>query len=163
MPVAGHRKFLIGQVGHRVVPMPEIPRVRLDALRDSTDKLNQVSDKAAAAVRDVEDALADCGYGSGVSIPIGTDPLDGDSLHLEYRKFNQKFRVTIVSYGEGSERAASPWSDWSRSIKLQAITGLPLLLASIKSEIDEQLKLAREAETAISQIRKILDTIKEGA
>jgi hypothetical protein len=150
----------------RVTPVADSLPASLARLRKSVAELNQISDRTAAAVREIENFLAECGIGVHVYVKVcdyGHDEPDG-AIFLEYRKIGQKFRIAIVWHDaqNPNDEGVKAWSDCSREDKQLTIVKLPELMEAIAAKTDAMVGAAITAETAAKSVLVAL-TEKEGA
>ncbi len=111
--------------------------------------------------------LNECGVGLGEYVKVkGADaePRKGFLQYLQCERVNGKRRVCVVwnEAGTYTRDSLKPWSDCSRTEKLQTVNKLPELLDRINSVVKSQLAVAEAAKPAVDRVRKILGTHGEG-
>ena len=125
-------------------------------LRQSSARLNRLTDEAGATVKEVEDFLNDeCSIGIPAHICVQSSPEPyEDSQYLEYRRFAGRFRIAVVWCPSAApeRETVKPWSDCARDEKLQTIGMLPDLLSEIAKNIDERIVEAEETMNSVSQV-----------
>jgi hypothetical protein len=112
----------------------------LEALRESSEKLNELTNKAQETVRTVEQYLADC------SIGISTVNVDeeGQRQRLGYYRHAGVFRIMVVT-----QTKMTPWSDTPRDVRLSTIVKLPELLEAILKAVDDRVATAKVAVDSV--------------
>ncbi len=129
-------------------------------LRASSARLNQLTDEAAATVKEVEEFLGqECSIGISTSLQVqkAAEPGD-DDVYLEYRRIGSRFRIAYVRcpYDGTQTEHVKPWSDCSRNVKLQIIKKLPDLLAAIAKKVDDRIEEAEKTMESVSQVLQSL-------
>jgi hypothetical protein len=90
-------------------------------------KMNELSDKANATVKKVEDYLASKNIGLKTEIQAGLDK-------LVYVRVDSRYRIAVESNG-----SLKAWSDTTRETKLETFVYLPNLLKAIFGKLKHQL------------------------
>jgi hypothetical protein len=134
-----------------------------ERLRTSTQRLNNITDLAAQAIKDVEWFLEESGVGMTASALIHyTGHPDAEPegwVNLEYRRVpGGKFRIAVVRVRnrerEPEEESVRPWPECTREEKLESFQQLPALLAALTERIEERVAAAEKiiAEVAPSTL-----------
>lgn len=126
-------------------------------LRESSSRLNQITDNANESVRLVEDFLSkECQLGMSAYVPI-KEKSNGITQYLEYRKITGKFRIAVVltSYISESDTDVKPWSHCPRSVKLEAIKKLPALLDELNNKVIKQID---DTESATEDVLNAMES-----
>lgn len=113
----------------------------LDGLRDASSQLNSLSDSLNGFVARIEAYLDECSVG----VPVSINAPGG--LEVHYCRYGQKFRF-VVETGA----TVSPWSDCPRETKLQAITVLPDLLATLEGAVREKVNAVTSTLHTLSKM-----------
>lgn len=129
-------------------------------LRTSSARLNQLTDDAAATVKEVEDFLGrECSIGipSYLQIQKAAEPGD-DDVFLAYCRIGSSFRIAHVRcpYDGSENEYVKPWSDCSRDVKLETIKKLPDLLTAIAKNVDDRIEEAEKTMRSVSQVLQSL-------
>lgn len=124
-------------------------------LRTSSARLNQLTDDAAATVKQVEEFLGqECSIGipAYVHIRQATKPGETDE-YFEYRQMESGFRFVYVTapFNSPDDEHVKLWSNCSRKVKLEAIKKLPDLLAEIAKKVDDRIEQAEKTMESVSQ------------
>ncbi|MGE0133387.1 MAG: hypothetical protein AB7U82_35365 [Blastocatellales bacterium] len=98
----------------------------LERLRDSSSKLNSLSDQLNSFVSRIESYLDECNVGLPVNVRIG-------GIEVSYCRFGQKFRFVI-----STNDTDAPWSDSPRELKLRTISVLPDLLNQLENSVKDK-------------------------
>jgi hypothetical protein len=130
--------------------------VSLRDLRHLSSHLNDLTDRAAQTVQDVEKFLDSCNIGIEVSVPIINQEIGADANkdigHLEYRIVgrNRQSRIMVRDSSTNDVRA---WSECTRDLKIKSIGALPELIRSLTSVVTHKLT---EAERALEKVSQLL-------
>ena len=124
-------------------------------LRASSARLNQLTDDAAATVKEVEEFLSqECSIGIPTYLCIhqATEEYEA-SRHLAYRRIGSTFRIALAWWRDGDpeDEFVKPWSDCSRDEKLESIKKLPDLLTEIARNVDHRIVASEKAVESVSQ------------
>lgn len=131
-------------------------------LRQSSARLNQLSDEAAETIKATEEFLTkECSTGITCRITFEYDE-DHDAgmtctRYLGFQRFGSKFRIVVgESCSYEPEDLVKPWSDCNRETKIETIDLLPKLLEEIVKTAEEKVRTAESAIRSVeSQIGKI--------
>ncbi len=137
--------------------MPNDLAKQVVVLRQSSARLNKVTDDAQELVKSLETFLSEtCSVGLKAYVAINNDG-DSDanpdfSEQLEYRRIGEKFRIAYVVSVMGEDHSVKPWSDLDRKMKIETLPLIPELLKALTLRVDETIK---QAEDALSSIRLV--------
>jgi hypothetical protein len=144
--------------------VPKLPAKNLaesiQSLRNSTPRLNSLTDLANNTVQEVEVFLnEECSVGIPACVKVDGDLDSSAGTYLEYRRIGPRFRIAIVeSDPDGADVSVKPWSDSSRADKLQAFQLLPELLALIAEKVEQEIQ---KTESAAQSIASILSALRK--
>ena len=130
--------------------MQELNRAMAE-LRDSTKRLNAITDNANALVRDVEEFLnKECSVGVYASVIVSSTTHEEHDVtfytSLSYARVNGKYRIAIENgRDDDPEPAIRAWAECTRDEKLEALAKLPWLILEIAKIM--QAATARAEET----------------
>jgi hypothetical protein len=126
--------------------MAEEPILSLRDVREAASALNELTDRTAVLVQELEDQLDSVSAGIPVKVLVrgGTAT---DRLYLEYRRSGPKgFRILVTHFNaKGLEISAKPWAECSRELKLEVARFFPALLTTLGSVIREKVADAEAA------------------
>lgn len=164
---AGMNHNLTGPPGQKGSTQMSDSDTSLKSLRESAAALNKLTDEANEAVSRAEITLNEFGVGSGEYILVkdaDSEPRKGHTQYLECRRVNNRHRVCVVWTKAGSlqDETLKPWSDCTRTEKLETVKKLPELLTRIIKVVRSQLTMAQEAKPAVDRVRQILGVEEEG-
>lgn len=130
----------------------------IEKLRETSTRLNQLTDEANYTVQALERFLSDeCSIGVFASVIVksgGSGSEYAGSQYLEYRRVGSKYRIAVVWGDESQDEAVKPWSDCSRDVKLESVQMLPELLLALSRNVDQQVEAAEKATESVSQVLK---------
>ena len=142
--------------------MPSLPN-SMQVLRETSNKLNSLTDRAADSIRKVEEFLSnECSIGT----PCRVVPKDGGDelanslpdIVVFYQRHGVKFRIMVDSNRTSSATPIKPWAECTQEIKLASMRLLPILLTKIASTLRTQIELAEkslyEIDTYIGDTRQ---------
>jgi hypothetical protein len=118
----------------------------LRELRESTNKLNALTDRANDLVRRTERFLSEeCRVGGPIYVHV--ESLDEDvepdgpclETYLGYGRFKGEHRIIVEHVLEGDPRGAKPWAECSRDIKLASLDALPTLIKKLLEKVSKQV------------------------
>ncbi len=140
----------------------------LNKLRNSSKRLNQLTDQANQTIREVETFLEECSLGVNGSVLVSRGKeINGDNSlrYLEYRRVGSRYRIAIVDRVssldddfEASEQNVKPWSDASRDEKLESIKKLPDLLKEMGDLLEGKIE---SAEKGLGEVSAALHELSE--
>ncbi len=149
--------------GLRGSPMNKDLSAHIAAIRNSTSRLNILSDELNDSCREVERILSEelkigitgkVNAGTGLNEDTGAE----SNFILEYCRFSSKFRLVVrmESYDINVDPTLKPWSDCSRIIKVKTAEALPELLkaVSLKAQSTEQ-----EIGNAVTTVNNVIKTL----
>ncbi|HET6425408.1 MAG TPA: hypothetical protein VFG20_17095 [Planctomycetaceae bacterium] len=131
----------------------------LSRLKESSATLNQLCDRGADSIRDLEEFLAkECSVGIEASVPVWSeeDEYHGESLSLRYARWGNQFRV-LLEWSDSSvpsphDTSCKPWAECKREDKLLTLPKLADLLEAIEVELNLRVSKAAAAIEQIAQI-----------
>ena len=145
-------------------------------LRALSLHLNDVTDRATAAVRRVETFLnQECRLGLAVYVPVTVSTPDLPTLQLGYARTGERYRVVVraLAYSEQDGQVlrhpgtSAPvvareeqvaWSECPRATKLEAFQHLPALLAALQTHVAD---VVTRASAALEAARVLTDALGE--
>jgi hypothetical protein len=124
---------------------------QLQALQNSTNDLNALTDKANNVVRRVEIFLREsCRVGGWASayVPIPEEdenPEDPRTIetYLRYERFKGEYRITVTHLIDGNAQETRPWAECSRDTKLKTLEALPELIDELHKKVSKQVALVQ--------------------
>ena len=127
----------------------------MSTLKNSADKLNSLTDEAAATIKSVENFLSkECSIGFNKRVRLEDENFS--TRYLEYRRIGSNFRIAVTKVTSISMMAekedTKAWSDCSRELKLESITKLPDLIIAITKRVEEEIAKAQEATSTASHV-----------
>ena len=141
-------------------------------LRDQSLQLNDITDRATAAVRRVETFLnQECRLGLAVYVPIppapgkGLPAPDAPRLQLGYARGGDRYRIVVRALAKDRDRTSEnersrdeqvAWSECPRALKIEAFQQLPALLTALHSHLAEIIQRADAALVAAQRITDVL-------
>lgn len=128
-------------------------------LRTASSTLNQLSDSTNETVRVIEETLRD-EFRIGTPAFVKVRQEEDFRIFLEYRKIGSQFRIAVVWLNEYEEESVKPWSDCTRSIKIETIKFLPALIAELTKKIDSQIEDAKAAAIAAGEVLVSISGVK---
>jgi hypothetical protein len=121
----------------------------LESLRESSEKLNELTNKAQETVRTVEKYLADCSIGIPIQVEVKPSLYLGYHISTERNgeiiKYNHRITVTDAN-------TTIPWSDTPRDVRLLTIVKLPELLEAILKAVDDRVATAKVAVDSVKNL-----------
>ena len=140
-------------------PAPDQPTAAMTKLKISANRLNSLTDKAAATVRGLEHFLAiECSIGFNAFVEVTINPDTNSTIYLEYMRIGSQYRIAVVENDdEGIVLIQKAWSDCSRDIKMETIVKLPDLIQSISDKVESDVALAEAAEEGITKALSLFD------
>ena len=125
-------------------------------LRTSSARLNQLTDDAAATVKQVEEFLGqECSIGIPAFVQIREATKPGElEEYFEYRHMGSGFRFVYVTspFNSPDDEHVAMWSNCGRDVKLETIKRLPDLLAEIAKKVDDRIVEAEKTMESVSQV-----------
>ncbi len=141
--------------------MSDSLRASVDRLKQSTSKLNKITDEAAQVIQAVEAFLAkECSVGINVFVMVSEEADEHGPpwfTHLGYERYQGKFRVTVSVGIDSEDSTTKPWSEWDRATKLETVKKLPALLEKIASVVDLHVSAAQEATGSVAEVLNSLE------
>jgi hypothetical protein len=141
--------------------MTEELRAQMEALREVAPRLHKASDESSKAIMAANDFLREIGVGFSLytssfgeerhGVDNETGLYTSQSQHLAYGRMNGEFRIHVMNLTGTLNPPKDPEATWDHveeriawqscplSVKLEAITKLPELLARISSSAVELL------------------------
>jgi hypothetical protein len=125
-------------------------------LRDSTKRLNAITDEANNVVRDVEEFLnKECGVGVCASVVVSTREIEKHGItlftSLSYCRVNGKFRIAVENGSDDDpETEAKAWAECTREEKLLTLPKLPVLIQEIASIVSASVESAQRVVTTVT-------------
>ncbi len=134
-------------------------------LRIASTRLNMLTDKAAAVVKQVEKFLNDeCHTGVEASVLVSEHYAEDEpgryveTRDLVYCRIGQRFRIAVDWRCDGADVSSvpKPWSDCTREDKLETLEKLPDLLHAIAERLGGQIKKAEKSLATASAVTDAL-------
>jgi|GEM_PF-4920636 len=138
------------------MPREDALQSAMSKFRSSASRLNQLTDSAAAAVKQLEGFLQECGIGLHAFVRIPEFTESNEPAFLEWRRVGQAYRICVV-LGAPEHETVKPWSDCTREVKLSAIAALPNLVTELATGIDKQAVAAQRAVETVTNVLKSLE------
>lgn len=135
----------------------------IQKLRESSSKLNDLTDQANQTIQMVEDLLRNELRISSSATTAASNRTPNNvlaaigniySTELSYNKFHDKFRICVIYRDQANKMYTKPWLECSRDLKLESIRRLPELLELILDGINKHIDAA---EQALSNVSGLLD------
>lgn len=144
--------------------MSDALKASVEKIKQSTSRLNKLSDEAARVVAATEAFLAkEVSVGVEAYVEVERAPLieeGGGPMEytvLCFARHNGKFRI-IVSIGTDEENTVrKPWVEWSRDIKLETVKHLPTLLERIATAVDDEVSEAAAATAKVADVLRVFE------
>jgi hypothetical protein len=116
----------------------------LSQIQHLTPQLNDATDEAGQAVRQIETFLDKCGVGLFFCLVVMENE-DNEAVHLLYQRVRDRFRIAVRVQNMPAmamkDDTLVPWAECPRSIKMLAFPYVPELLkvivAGLAAEIDK--------------------------
>lgn len=153
----------IGLEGREESQMKDDLSVSLHELRNSTNKLNTLTDRANGLIQRTEYYLSkECRIGGPVNVHIeALDKLDHNdnpnlpewTSYLGYERHNGEHRIMVTHVLDGDPHESKPWAECSRDIKLKAIEALPSLIEKMLEKVQNQVV---ELEGRLDRLDRII-------
>jgi hypothetical protein len=136
----------------------------LRELRNSTEELNALTDRANDLVRRTERFLSEeCRVGGPTSTHVewmdqsaeGPNGEQGPewSTYLCYKRHKGEHRIMVEHLLDYDLRESKPWAECSRDVKLETIKALPNLIDELLSKVNDQVS---GLQATISQLDSII-------
>jgi hypothetical protein len=133
----------------------------LSQIQHLAPQLNDATDEAGQAVRQIESFLDKCGVGLFFCLVVMENG-DDEAVHLLYHRFREKFRIAVRVQNMPAmaiqDNTPVPWSECPRPIKMLTFPYVPELLrvivGGLTAEIEKTAsttRLAGEMMTAAVQ------------
>lgn len=143
----------------------------ISTLRSSAQRLNDVSSTLNDTIPKIEEVL-NSELKIGLPARVRIDDEGGSQRYLAYWKIGGNFRITVLKVSKPKSKLAEvagleeveskPWSDCSRSEKIETIKALPALIAVISSTIQERISALEDASVVASTVLNELSRSQEG-
>lgn len=133
----------------------------MSTLKNSADKLNTITNKAASTVKNIEAFLSsECSIGFNERVLIKKN--DFSSTYLEYRRVGSNFRITVTNSSNTNtiltkKETVKAWSDCSRDIKIESLEKLPDLIIAITKHVEKEIT---KADVARNTAMQVLNSLK---
>lgn len=139
----------------------------MSRLRQSSARLNQLSDEAAATIKSTEEFLTkECSIGLYGSVVLEHYEEPGNYefwKRLSFQKYKNKFRIVIVEYASyDPEESVKPWSDCDRETKISTIQLLPELLEDIAKSAEKKVQATEKALSTVEAQIGVISQKKKG-
>ena len=130
----------------------------MSTLKNSSDKLNDLTNKAASTVKCVEEFLSkECSIGFSERVLIEDN--NYSSKFLEYRRIGSHFRIAISNVVNTKVKTIltrddkfKAWSDCSRDEKIESLKKLPDLIIAITEHVEKEVSKAEEAKNTATHV-----------
>ncbi|MHC4303443.1 MAG: hypothetical protein ACYSW2_03020, partial [Planctomycetota bacterium] len=103
----------------------------LSQIQHLTPQLNDATDEAGQAVRQIESFLDKCGVGLYFCLVVMENE-DDESVHLLYQRIRDRFRIAVRVHNMAAagirDDAPVPWAECPRHIKMLTFPYVPELL-----------------------------------
>jgi hypothetical protein len=137
----------------------------LSVLRDSAQRLNEISDRAAATVQQLETFLnEECSVGIDVSVLVSKETEDlgqgfeaEELTYLEYHRVGGRYRIAVLVETRapyGDDNTVTPWVECKRDVKIETVKKLPELLSELVKAINTRIAEAEHAVDSAAQLLK---------
>ena len=120
-------------------------------LRNSTNELNELTDRANALVRRAERYLSEeCRVGGPVHVEVPSMDQPNEnfgpdwSTYLGYERYKGEHRIVVTHAVDGDPHEIKAWAECSRDIKLKSIEALPDLVQMLLEKVNEQVAQIHE-------------------
>lgn len=134
----------------------------IDRLRESTARLNAISDETSFAVQAVETFLRkEISVGITAWVIVDKEVLDEKAGHIKYLmlgfdRHQGEYRILVSSGTNVDDYITKPWMECNRKTKLQTVEKLPELITEVTNQVDKQVEQAAGVSaTANSVIRAL--------
>jgi hypothetical protein len=116
----------------------------LSQIQHLTPQLNDATDEAAQAVRQIESFLDECGVGLFFCLVVMENE-DNEAVHLLYQRVRDRFRIAVRVQNMDAmgirDNTLVPWAESPRHIKMLTFPYVPELLkvvvGGLAAEIDK--------------------------
>ncbi len=136
----------------------------IEKLRQSSTRLNEITDRAAETVHRVEVFLnQECkaGISACVRVEEEVDPTSGSASYLDlcYCRVHGKYRIAVADKDDGDpdDWCTTPWSDCTRNVKLRTVEKLPDLIKQIVANVEEKIKRVDQISAVVTGLMQSID------
>lgn len=128
-------------------------------LKQSTKRLNELSDKANSYLQVAEDLLDKYSVGHTAFVRLPDDP-EAPDKYVAYVSAPERYRLALVFVESNEEVMRKYWQECSRADKVEILKNLPEILTQLLTKVRDQVK---EVEASLEGIDSaLIPFVKEG-
>ena len=132
----------------------------LSQIQNLTPQLNDATNEAGQAVRQIESFLEKCGVGLFFCLVVMEND-DNEAIHLLYQRVRDRFRIAVRAQNMPAasirDDTLVPWAECPRHIKMLTFPYVPELLkvivAGLAAEIDKTTSTTQLAGEMVAAIQ----------